>query len=40
VIEEITVRHSDDLARRHPEYAALKERIEFILFKDRLEYVI
>ncbi|MDR0563555.1 MAG: ABC transporter ATP-binding protein [Azoarcus sp.] len=40
VIEEIKVRHCDDLARRHPEYAALKGRIESILFKDQLEYVI
>jgi len=40
VIEEIVVRHGDDLARRHPEYAALKERIESILFEDRLDYTI
>jgi NitT/TauT family transport system ATP-binding protein len=40
VIEEITVRHSNDLARKYPEYAALKERIESILFKDQLEYTI
>jgi NitT/TauT family transport system ATP-binding protein len=40
VIEEIAVRHSDDLARQYPAYAALKERIETILFQDRLEYVI
>ncbi|GHU33227.1 ABC transporter ATP-binding protein [Betaproteobacteria bacterium] len=40
VIEEISVRHSHDLARKYPEYAALKERIESILFKDQLEYTI
>ncbi|MDR3300313.1 MAG: ABC transporter ATP-binding protein [Candidatus Accumulibacter sp.] len=40
VIEEIAVRHSADLARKYPEYAALKERIESVLFKDQLEYAI
>jgi hypothetical protein len=27
-------------SRANPEYAALKEKISYILFKDKLEYVI
>jgi ABC-type nitrate/sulfonate/bicarbonate transport system ATPase subunit len=40
VVKEMTVDWSKLDSRANPEYAALKEKISYILFKDRLEYVI
>jgi NitT/TauT family transport system ATP-binding protein len=40
VVEEMTVDWSKIDSRSHPEYAAMKEKISYILFKDKLEYVI
>jgi NitT/TauT family transport system ATP-binding protein len=40
VEKEMAVDWSKVDSRTHPEYAALKEKISYILFKDKLEYVI
>jgi NitT/TauT family transport system ATP-binding protein len=40
VEKEMTVDWSKLDSRANPEYAALKEKISYILFKDKLEYVI
>jgi NitT/TauT family transport system ATP-binding protein len=40
VVDELTIDWSKINSQTHPEYALLKEKISYILFKDQLEFVI